>query len=112
MVDLKTYIKLGHFKDNMGLYENVKSLDEAESCAYRVLIGERFNIVFDYSYLKNHFFEVLQSNLDVTIINCDSKQDRFNEEVELTEGLVVFDHINKCSNPEVINKTKDKILIC
>ena len=96
----------------MSLYSNVATLEEAENCAFRVVLGERFNILFEYSYLKNRFYEFLQQHIDTTIINCDSKPERFLDEVHNSEGLIIFDHIGKCSNLDVIERIEDKILIC
>ena len=112
MINLKNYIKLGHFKDDMSLWEKVSTLDEAEKYAYRVILGERENILFEYSYLKNHFYDVLQGIINIVVINCDSKPDRILKEIEDSNGLVIFDNIGKLSDKDILKRVKDKILVC
>ena len=91
----------------------VSTLDEAELVAKSIAMGRYCNLIFEASYIKNHFFETLQIyNRDVSIINCDSKLERFENDILEAEDLIVFDNINHCKDFDLVKQVKNKVLIC
>ena len=92
----------------------ISNINESEKIAIEVSMGASYNIIFETSSLKNRFFSVLREQRgDICIINCDSMNDRFVEDLNNSYGLVVFDNVNKCKNLSQFNYIKtNKVIIC
>lgn len=115
MMNLYTYIKQDFIRNTFN--EScviISNINESEKIAIEVSMGASYNIIFETSSLKQRFFSVLREQLgDICIINCDSMNDRFINDLNNSYGLVVFDNVNKCKDLELFNYIKtNKVIIC
>lgn len=111
--NLETYIRKEQIKELFGSCEIISDIKEAEKTAYDIYFGKRCNLIFDTSFLKNRFFTVIKEyENNICIINCDSKQERFENDVNEACGLIIFDHVNKCHDINILKKINNKILVC
>lgn len=96
-------------------YILISNIEDAEKIAYRIAYGEYLNILFESSYLKDIFFNIINENRpDITIINCNSNFERFEEKLWKSGKIIIFNNINKCTDDRILNiiKTEKGILIC
>lgn len=96
-------------------FTKVNSIEEAEIIANKVSRGEIFNILFESSVIKERFFSIIDTNRpDITIINCNSNKERFEEAVWNAPGLIIFNNINKCKDSDILNIIENNkgILVC
>ena len=92
----------------------IKDIDECYK--YAELISQEIikdaNIIFEVTYLKNMFFSILKTNRpDISIINCNSNTELFEDNLYRSNKLVVFNNVHKCKD-EFINNIKKGILVC
>lgn len=115
LINLSSYIKLDCVKNKFTeSCEIVTNIEEAESIARKISLGKTCNIIFETSSLKNRFFSTLKTQRqDICIINCDSGDERFINDINEAQGLIIFDNVNKCKDLNRFNYIKkNKILIC
>lgn len=120
MLNLSNYIKHQFIKEKYNQScQIVSTIEEAEDMANAILIGHKFNLIFESSYLKNYFFTYLKRHENnISIINCESSGDRLNDDInEVTINnprICIFDHINNCDEVllESIKKIHNSILVC
>lgn len=98
---------------NLGNCVVVSTLEGADKVARSISFGERFNIIFESTNIKIYFFDIIQNHIpEVSIINCDSKLDRFLRDINNIYDFVIFDNVKKCPDINIIKEIKNKILIC
>lgn len=111
MIDLYSYISR-----ELEYCINIHTIEESEYYGKKVTMGGNYRLSFDNSSLKNHFLTVLKlyhNDKDFNIINCDSSLNRFLEDLDKSNGLIVFDNVSKCKDLEQFNYViKNKIIIC
>lgn len=116
LISLSMYIKNEFIKKKF--YESyivVDSIEEAEDVAYRVSQGEFINILFESSSIKDRFFNIIDTNRpDISIINCNSNKDRFEDAVWQSSGPIIFNNVGECNDNDILNIIKDKkgIFVC
>ena len=117
LIDLNTYIKCDFIKESFNKsYNIVDSIELAEEYAKKIINGDRLNLLFETSYIKEHFFTTLKDyNVDMKIINCNCNYDRFLEDFNSNEkSLFIYNNINNCKDLNILNIIKENkgILIC
>ena len=114
MKELSRFVKEEFAKTNLfdgGVY--VDTLEEAKQLVVRVNMGERPNITFRSSYIKDYFISRLSEyRPDLNVVNCNCTVDRFYE--NHFGGLLVFDNVRKCGHLEIIEEVKQYncVIIC
>lgn len=115
MMNLDTFIKNHIIKER---YANshivIKDIDECYK--YAELIAQEIikdaNIIFEATYLKNMFFSTLKTNRqDISIINCNSNPELFEDNLYKSNKLVIFNNVHMCKE-EFINDIKKGIWVC
>lgn len=78
----------------------IETVEDAKKYGVMIICGRRPGILrFQSSITKQYFFSLIKQYIpDVNIINCDSSEDRFENDIKhLHENdVVVFDNIHKC----------------
>lgn len=107
MFDLYTYIT------NTNCI-HIHSIEEAELWANKAAFGGEYIFDFDMSSYKEYFLNVLKIiNGKVDIINCDSQLDRFMDDINESDGLIVFNNARYCKDLDQFNYViKNKIVLC
>ena len=115
MMNLDTFIKNHIIKERYASSHIViKDIDECYK--YAELISQEIiknaNIIFEATYLKNMFFSTLKaSRQDISIINCNSNAEIFEDSLYKSNKLVIFNNVHMCKE-EFINDIKKGIWVC
>lgn len=117
LIDLNTYIKCDFIKKSFKeSYNIVDSIDLAEEYAKKIRNGEKLNLLFETSYIKEHFFSTLREyDVNIKIINCNCNYDRFLEDFnENDKSLCIYNNVNNCKDLDILNIIKENkgLLIC
>lgn len=114
MKDLSIFIKEEFIKNN--LLNNsvfINTIEEADGALYKLSRGDKFNIKFINTSVKEYFLNnLLTIRPEANIINCNCSIDKFDE--NNFYGYLVFNNINKCKHPEIFEKIKkyNGVLLC
>ena len=108
--NLTRYIKNSYIKDMFtSSYICVDSMEDAEKWGRNFSLGEYNNLIFKTSYMKEVFFTTITSNRkDITIINCNSNTSKLNELLWNAKGLIIYNNIDRCEDPDVIDIIRNK----
>lgn len=112
LIDLNSYIKCDFIKESFNKsYNIIDSIEEAEKYAKLIRNGQRINLLFESSFLKEHFFTILKSyDINMKIINCNSNYNRFLEDYEHDNNtLYIYNNINNCKDLNILNLIKENI---
>ena len=117
LIDLNTYMKCDFIKESFNKsYNIVDSIELAEDYAYKIRNGEKLNLLFETSYIKEHFFSTLREfDIDMKIINCNCNYERFLEDFNPNDkSLYIYNNVNNCKDLNILNQIKENngILIC
>lgn len=78
----------------------IETVEDAKTYGIMIICGRRPGILrFQSSTTKQYFFSLIKQYIpDVIIINCDSSEDRFENDIKHLhkDDVVVFDNIHKC----------------
>lgn len=115
MIDLNSYIKVDFLRSEIQKSSIVvTNIDEADLFALNISQGIIQNVIFEKSSLKSYCFDRIKTLCDVNIINCNSCIDRFCEDYAQSSKVTIFDNINQCKNPDILDIIFNSkgILVC
>ena len=115
MMNLDTFIKNTIIKERYkSSYIVIRDMDECRKYAEMISqeIMKNANIIFEATYLKNAFFSMVKSSRpDVSIINCNSNMELFENNLYKSNKFVIFNNVHMCKE-EFINDIKKGIWVC
>lgn len=108
-VDLNTFIKVDFIRQELSKSCSIVSnIEEANNIAIDISNGISKNIIFEKSSLKNYCFSKIKELCeDVVIVNCNSCLERFCENIQQDSEVRIFDNLNQCKNPDILNLIKN-----
>ena len=114
IINLNSYIRLERIRESFEKEcQFVTSFDEVTN----IDVYKATNIIFDNSSLKSNFYEELNlKDVEYTVVNCLASYEIFNNILNESRGIVVFDNVCSCKNNDILESVmkydKKKILVC
>lgn len=114
IINLNSYIRLELIRES---FEKeclfITSMDEIKN----IDIYKNTNIIFNNTSLKTNFYEHLNlHDLDYTVINCMTSIELFNDMLNDSRGVVIFDNVCRCKNNDILEQIVkykgNKLLVC
>ena len=93
----------------------IRDIEEVDNLVLRISNGKITNVIFEKTSLKYYFFTKIHDVCEnVNIINCNSCLERFCESIQKSAQITIFDNLNQCKNPDIINLIKNRkgIIVC
>ena len=90
----------------------IETVEDAKTYGIMIICGRRPGILrFQSSTTKQYFFSLIKQYIpDAIIINCDSSEDRFENDIKHLhrDDVVIFDNIRKCPHFSNLNRSSMK----
>ena len=90
----------------------ITDIEDVKNLCFEIACGKiPWAIKIYPSYIKQYFFSVIKQYIpNIIIINCDSSEDRFENDIKHLhrDDVVIFDNIRKCPHFSNLNRSSMK----